>query len=328
MNWLEGHTLNGLKRSLPRIKGKDLVAFGIFLTISASFWFVSTLNDTYEMEIKVPLQMSEVPEHIVITEPLPDSVTFTVKDKGFILLQHQLEDKDRPIRLPFKLYKGKDGKGSISANEVQKIFATRFPSSTRIVSVKAKHWDFCFNHGAHKSIPVVIEANFSPKANYYISSVTVTPDTVSVFASTKALDTILSVKTEQIRMDNVSQSFSQEVELQRLYGSKMNPAKVKLNVICEQITEASFIVPITVINAPKNIVVKTFPARIEVRAAVGVKSSDQIKPELFSVVADYNELDGENKTKIPIRIVKTPKGILKATLKTQSVDYLLETQRE
>ena len=203
----------------------------------------------------------------------------------------------------------------------------RFPSSTRIVSVKAKHWDFCYNHGAHKVVPVVIDASFTTKPNFYVSSITVSPDTVNVFAATKALDTIMAVKTEQVRMDNIEQSFSQEVELQHIYGSKLNPAKVKVNVICEQITEVSFLVPITVVNAPKGMVVKTFPARMEVRAAVGVKRSENIKPELFTIVADYDELQGENKTKIPIRITKTPKGILKASLKSNSVDYLLESER-
>ena len=89
------------------MRGKDLIAFGIFLLISASFWFVSTLNDTYEMEMKVPLQLSEVPENIVISEPLPDSVVFTVKDKGFILLDHLYEERDKPIRLSFRVYKGR-----------------------------------------------------------------------------------------------------------------------------------------------------------------------------------------------------------------------------
>lgn len=319
--------MNGFRRSLPTIRGKDLIAFGIFLVISASFWFVSTLNDTYEMEMKVPLQLSEVPENIVISEPLPDTVVFTVKDKGFILLDHLLEERDKPIRISFRVYKGRGGKGSVSPNEVQKLFAMRFPSSTRIVSVKAKHWDFCYNHGAHKIVPVVIDASFTTKPNYYVSRITVSPDTVNVFAATKALDTIMAVRTEQVRMDNVAQSFSQQVELQHIYGAKLNPAKVKVNVICEQITEVSFLVPITVVNVPKGMVVKTFPARMEVRAAVGVKRSENIKPELFSIVADYDELQGDNKTKLPIRITKTPKGILKATLKSNSVDYLLESER-
>ena len=52
MKW---HKLKELSFLLPSMRGRDMVAFCIFLVISAAFWFVSALNDTYEMEIRVPL---------------------------------------------------------------------------------------------------------------------------------------------------------------------------------------------------------------------------------------------------------------------------------
>lgn len=321
MNWRK---LKELDFMLPSMRGGDMIAFGVFLVISATFWFISTLNDTYEMEIRVPLQLSDVPQNVVITEPLPDSISFTLKDKGFVLLQHRLGGIDRPIRIPFRLYVGKNGRGNVTPSDIQKQFVTRLTGSTRIMSVKAKHWDFCFNYGANKRIPVVMDANLSTKPDYYISSITITPDTINLYASTKALDSIHSIKTEPLRIDNIGQSFSQEVILQHIYGSKASPEKVKINVVCEQLTEVQLQVPITVANAPEGILVKTFPSRVEVRVAVGVKRSESIHAEQFSVVADYNELTPDNNTKLPIRVSSMPKGVLKATLKVNSVDYLLE----
>ncbi len=321
MNWRK---LKELDFMLPSMRGGDMIAFGVFLVISATFWFISTLNDTYEMEIRVPLQLSDVPQNVVITEPLPDSISFTLKDKGFVLLQHRLGGIDRPIRIPFRLYVGKNGRGNVTPSDIQKQFVTRLTGSTRIMSVKAKHWDFCFNYGANKRIPVVMDANLSTKPDYYISSITITPDTINLYASTKALDSIHSIKTEPLRIDNIGQSFSQEVILQHIYGSKASPEKVKINVVCEQLTEVQLQVPITVANAPEGILVKTFPSRVDVRVAVGVKRSESIHAEQFSVVADYNELTPDNNTKLPIRVSSMPKGVLKATLKVNSVDYLLE----
>lgn len=321
MNWRK---LKELDFMLPSMRGGDMIAFGVFLVISATFWFISTLNDTYEMEIRVPLQLSDVPQNVVITEPLPDSISFTLKDKGFVLLQHRLGGIDRPIRIPFRLYVGKNGRGNVTPSDIQKQFVTRLTGSTRIMSVKAKHWDFCFNYGANKRIPVVMDANLSTKPDYYISSITITPDTINLYASTKALDSIHSIKTEPLRIDNIGQSFSQEVILQHIYGSKASPEKVKINVVCEQLTEVQLQVPITVANAPEGTLVKTFPSRVDVRVAVGVKRSESIHAEQFSVVADYNELTPDNNTKLPIRVSSMPKGVLKATLKVNSVDYLLE----
>lgn len=321
MKW---HKLKELSFLLPSMRGRDMVAFCFFLVISAAFWFLSALNDTYEMEIRVPLQLSDVPQNVVITEPLPDTISFTLKDKGFVLLEHKVSGLDRPIRIPFRLYVGKNGRGSVSSNDVQKQFATRLAASTRIMAVKAKHWDFCFNFGANKRVPVILDANLSTKPDYYISSITVTPDTINLYASTKALDSIHTIKTEPLRIDNISESFSQEVILQHIYGSKANPEKVRVNVVCEQLTEVQLIVPITVINAPPGTTVKTFPSRVEVRVAIGVSRSESIHGEQFSVVADYTDLNPDNKSKLPIRVNNQPKGVLKATLKVNSVDYLLE----
>jgi len=321
MDWRKLKELGFL---LPSIRGGDMVAFCVFLAISASFWFVSTLNDTYEMELRVPLQLADVPQNVVITEPLPDSISVTLKDKGFVLLQHRLGGIDRPMRIPFRLYVGKNGRGNVSAADIQRQFATRLTASTRIMSVKAKHWDFCFNYGANKRVPIVLDANLSTKPDYYISSITVTPDTINLYASTKALDSIHAIKTEPLRIDNISQSFSQVVTLQHIYGSKANPEKVRVNVVCEQLTEVQLLVPVTVINAPQGMQVKTFPSRVEVRVAVGVKRSENIHVEQFTVVADYNDLTPDSKSKLPIRVGNQPKGVLKATLKANSVDYLLE----
>ena len=321
MNWRKLKELGFL---FPSMRGVDMIAFGMFLVISASFWFVSTLNDTYEMEIRVPLQIADVPQNVVITEPLPDSITFVLKDKGFMLLQHRLGDIDRPLRMPFRLYVGKNGRGNVTPADVQKQFATRLTSSTRIMSVKSKHWDFCFNYGANKRVPVILDATLSTTPNFYISSITVSPDSVSIYASTKALDSIRTAKTEPLRIDNISQSFSQEAELLHVYGSKASPAKVRVNVVCEQLTEVQLLVPVTVVNAPEGVVVKTFPSRVEVRVAVGVKRSENIRAEQFSIVADYNELSPDNNAKLPIRVHNQPKGVLKTTLKANSVDYLIE----
>ena len=48
--------------------------FLFFLAVSAGFWFMTVLNETTEKEIAVPVQLYGIPNNIVITEPLPDTI--------------------------------------------------------------------------------------------------------------------------------------------------------------------------------------------------------------------------------------------------------------
>ena len=60
--------------------------FLFFLAVSAGFWFMTVLNETTEKEIAIPVQLYGIPNNIVITEPLPDTIRVVVRDKGFVLI--------------------------------------------------------------------------------------------------------------------------------------------------------------------------------------------------------------------------------------------------
>ena len=73
--------------SLLREKGRDMLVFAFFLMVSFGFWVLQKLDDTFETDILVPVELVNVPEGIIITSPLPNEVTFTVRDRGTNLFE-------------------------------------------------------------------------------------------------------------------------------------------------------------------------------------------------------------------------------------------------
>ncbi len=321
------HKYNDAKNLLFKLLNKEFLVFLFFLSVSAAFWFLSSLNETYEKEVKVPVEIVDVPQNIVITEGLPDSIRVTLKDKGFNLFKYTVNEDIRPIRLSFLLYTKSQSKGSVTPSEIQKIIKPRLNESTTILSVKAEHWDFYFCRGSKKRIPVQINGNISTKPNYYISRCTVTPDTVTVLAATEALDTINAALTDVISMEDITESVTRTVALQHIKGAKLETEEASISIITDQLTEMTVRVPIKTSNVPKGISLKTFPAHVDVRVAVGVRNSNAVKPELFNIVADYNELPADQSEKIRLKITSQPRGIVKAFLKQPTVDYLIETNK-
>ena len=57
-----------IKNLLFGKKSHDFFVFLFFFVVSAGFWLLQTLNETFETEISIPLELKNVPEtvHILI----------------------------------------------------------------------------------------------------------------------------------------------------------------------------------------------------------------------------------------------------------------------
>ncbi len=303
---------------------KELLVFLFFLFISATFWVLVSLNDFYEREIKVAVEIVDVPHHMVVTESLPDTIRATVRDKGFNLLKYT-DGKNVPlIHLSFSNYAKGNGRGQLTNNDIIKALRPRLSSTASVVAIKAERLDFYYCRGASRRVPLVIDGTVTAGNNYYISRLTLTPDSVTIMADEKALDTIKVVYTTTLNIENVTESTTQQVPLQTIRGAKLSVREASLGIIADKLTEVMVRVPIKTTNVPEGVALKTFPAQVDVRVAVGLKNSPIVKPERFVVLADYNDIADDPK-RMPLRISQQPRGIVRATLVHSTVEYLLET---
>ena len=78
------------------------------------------------------------------------------------------------------------------------------------------------------------------------------------------------------------------------------------------------------INVPNGKVLRTFPAKVNVRFVTGVSQFRKLTKEDFKVVADYDEIADGKKEKCTVLLRLVPHGVSRATLNVQQVDYLIE----
>ena len=79
------HIIKAIRSFLLSTKNKELLVFLFFFCLSGIFWLLMTLNETYETEVCVEVNLTNVPRNIVITNDISDTVRFTVRDKGFAI---------------------------------------------------------------------------------------------------------------------------------------------------------------------------------------------------------------------------------------------------
>ena len=302
---------------------KEFLIFLFFLALSGAFWLLMTLNETMEREFKIPMRLSGVPRNAVITGELPDTVRVTVRDKGFTLVTYDF----RPLVFRFSNYADEDeGKGVIPLTDVQKQVLSQMYGSSKLLQVKPGAFDFYFTYGTSKKVPVVFRGKITTSKSYYLAHTEFYPSMVTVYANKQQLDKLQSVEIEPFNYRNLQDTIRQAVKIRKIRGVKIVPSTVRLSVYPDVLTEEAIEVPITAINMPPGMVLRTFPSKVTVRFTIGASLFRTIKPNLFKVVVDYEELAANPSDKCTLQLRSVPRSVSKASLEIDRVDYLLEQQ--
>lgn len=305
---------------------REFLLFLFFLILSGIFWLSMTLNETYTIDLKVPVQVVNVPNSIVMTSDDTDTVKVNVEDKGLALLGLMLENNLK-VQINFSSYNHQSGKLTISSSELNKQITQQLTISTKVNSIKPDKMEFYYNYGSYKKVPVRWSGRVLPEQLYYISNTIYLPDSINIYAPKDKLDSINIVYTEPLNYINFRDTLVVNCKLQKTVGVKTLPDKVKIKFVTDVLTEESMDgIPVVGINMPEGKTLRTFPAKVKVKFVTGANIFRKLKPTDFVVVADYNELKMNPSEKCRIYLHNVPDGITRATLLQKQVDYIIETE--
>jgi hypothetical protein len=218
------------------------------------------------------------------------------------------------------------GHGVLPLSDFQKAVRSQLSASTTITAIKADHWDFYFNYGRNKLVKVELQGNIIPADNYYLSHVQFSPEKVTIYASQEKLDSLRTITTEYLNIVGFEDTVVRVVRLRSIPGVKVVPQTVKMWLYPDILTEASLEVPITAINRPPGLVIRTFPQKVRVSFSVGARHFRQVHPDDFEVVVDYTEISSHPSDKCNLYLRTKPRMVSKVRLDMQQVDYLIEQQ--
>lgn len=308
---------------------KELLIFVFFIALSGIFWLSMTLNETYEQEFSIPVTVVGVPKNVVLTSEETDTIRMTIRDKGITLAAYMYGDMLKNVKINFKPYAHSNGTGIVTTSELQKIVYQHLVSSSKIISTKPDKLEFFYNYGANKRVPVRWTGRVIPEDLYFISRVKYYPDSVDVYASQTLLDSISVVYSEHLNYVNFRDTLVVNANLEKIKGVKMVPDHIKMEFFTDVLTEEKLDgIPVEGINMPPGKILRTFPMKVTVSFVTGVSVYRSLKPEDFTIVADYDEIAANPSEKCRIYVKKSPPGISRVHLNINEVDYLIEEQVE
>lgn len=312
------------------LSDRRVVAYLVCVLIATGFWFLNALSKTYTVDLVAPVKYINFPEDKTLANKQPEQFNLTIRAHGFTILRQELSFFFMPLEFDVNAMTNNrmklDRKSlyAFPANQFLNQLSYKLSNDVEILNMRPDTLFFRFDAMSHKRVKVKPNVKISLKKQFRISgNITTDPDSVIVNGPKVLLDTLKSIHTEFLRMEEVEDPIHIKMRLLAIKNIYPETKTVLINVPVEEYTEAEKIVPVTVINQPDEVHVKLFPSFVKVTFQVSLSRFPGIRPEDFKLVVNYEDLL-KGKQKLKVIAKATPAYIYNLKIAPEELEYLIE----
>lgn len=307
-------------------KSHDVFVFLFFFVVSAGFWLLQTLNETFETEISVPLKLKNVPEDVYITTELPRQIHVTIRDRGTTLVRFIRYTVQNAIEVDFAKYDAgfTTGRVQVPSSDIQQWIQKQLGVSSSINSMRPDTLEYYYNRGVARRLPVKVCGSITAAPQNYIQSVSLSEDSVLVYAPNAVLDTMQYAYTQAVSFLQMREDAVHNVSFRRMKGVAYDPGMVQVTVHVGYYAEKTVEVPVIGLNFPADKVLRTFPSKATVTFRVESGMYQRVTADNFVLAVTYEELLQNPSDKCRLHLKSLPDGVTNARIVPQEVDYLIE----
>jgi hypothetical protein len=316
----------GLEKKTPFLS-RRVSSYVVCLLLAGLFWLLHSLSKEYIINIRVPVSYTHLPEQKLIAVDLPDSVDAEVIGSGFTILAYQWTHPFSPMDLDARQARSLgSGDFALATYSHSERLEGAIGHGLKILRVMPDTIVLSFEGRAEKRIPVRPKVTVKCAPMYRLGdSIKTIPAYVMVSGAEALVKRISYIETEPKNYQGLNKAVNEPVNLvlpPDLRQLTVSLPKVNLIVPVGQYTEKKFSIPVETINVPPNVVLKTFPDKVDVIFQVPVENFAAITADMFRVVADYSKIDPKANT-IAVEFVRQPLNVLNLHTQPQRVEFLI-----
>ena len=317
--------LKKIGHSLLKLFGGDFPVFLLFLIISFFFWWSQTMSQDYDTVLKLPVQIVGIPDDIRVVNSSSGQISVSLNGKGTALRKSVRRGGKHVIHVDNDRFNMSQGHAAFSTQWLRDSIQTLLPASVSIRSIEPDSLVYQFVHQHSVMLPVKFEGTIVSQDQFFMERIEFQPD--SIMVKIPLTDTLIHRVVADV--DNVivqSDTTVSVVALKPVPDAFFSVDKVTMTVISQQYTEKSLEVPVSGVNFPDFVSLKSFPSKAVVTAWVKMSEYDKVSSHDFQVVVDFNDIAGRDVSKAPLRIFSQPANVRNVRLQTRSVDFLMESR--
>tara|TARA_B100001093_G_scaffold8318_1_gene8058 strand:- start:3435 stop:4397 length:963 start_codon:yes stop_codon:yes gene_type:complete len=301
-------------------KGR-LKFFLFFVLLSFTFWISTKLSNTYTLDQSFLINWINVPEGIVM-HPNNKQIKASITANGIDILIYRLFNKPLDISLEEARFDSKIGE--INIENQQFLIQNQFFGNTKLNFIIPTSLYFDFSILDAKVVAVVPNVQINLRAGYLSDTpIKIVPDSILVRGPKSILDTLGSIRSKYIKLDDVYESISKKISLKLIPEIQLSELSTNINLSVSRYSEKEFTLAIGLINIPKGIRVKLFPPKAKIRVTLPLSVLRTIDASDFNLVVDYNDIIKKESEKLELIMIEQPPSIKKIIFDPERVNYLI-----
>lgn len=316
------------KKVLRGLNKKKVKVFSLFLLCSFLAWFISNLSDTYESRAYFTLNYRNLPDSLLLGKNSDNLIEAKLRTSGFQFLYYKIF-KTR-IDIDVSQVEFQNGDYVMSEEALRKQMDQQLSQSISLLELDRRTLEIDLYQVDSKKIPIEAKLDLQLEQNYILDGkIKILPDSIEVKGPSNEIDTINSIKTSLIQLNNVNADFSNEVSLvfpKGLDNSIFSIGRATVSGKVSKFSEKVFEVPVQVINVPQGYQIKTFPDVVTVLCKATIERLKEISASDFEIVADYCQLMGSESSTLFLEIQESPQKVYDVKLEDNTVNFVLEQQ--
>ena len=322
------------KRKIRNFSYQKAIVFLVCLALSSFLWLLSSLEKRYTSRISVPVSYVEFPKDKELSGALPQKLDLVVDAYGYTILTYKLRLAFSPILINVNelidnvlVRKGQYQYIVRTSNHKEEI-EKQISSEIRILSIKPDSLVFNFSKIISKKIKIKPNLMLGFANQYSLMDEPSTkPDSILVSGPANVMDTLRFLSTRVKVYSKLSHSIEEQVFVAPVTGLKLEEKEVSLSVPVEQNTEVTFDIPVSVVNKPADVVLKTFPGKVKVSCLIGLSKYKKLDYSAFRASINYDKIS-VNETRVPVSFQNLANVVLSVDYSPKEVEYILEHEKQ
>jgi hypothetical protein len=309
--------LNRLKQN---IKKRNYKAFIFILFFTMLIWLFVQMSKSYDDSISLSITLKEVPENIIIENPV-HSLEVDIQQTGFKILSMSLFNSSMDIN--FNQLDSLNNRFIYVTEKHRKEISKSLNLKPRDIQMSMD--SLVYKHFRLATKTLKVKPNFKVDfAIGYDSTATFSfePRFVKVSGNDSILNTIEHIYTKPKDFKKVSDTLKGSIGIQTIDSVSINYFDTEIDYFLpvSKFTEGSFEIPIEVSQTNTNQDIVIFPKTVNVNFKTSLANFERIDESGFKAIAKY--IPSEDF--MILELVEQPKWVKNVTLDSFKVDYLIK----
>jgi len=310
-------------KSLSR--NKKLNTYVVFFLVSFAFWFLTMLSKIHETTFDVPIKYINYPADLVEVVNPADFVQVRVKAAGISIASFHLFNHNSLI-LNYDLANSQpiaNGKNLFwIMNSKRKEVGNLFGASVEIMDITPERLIIPFASKAKKEVPVILNSDINLKQAYWLANdVSLTPSSVILYGEQYLLDSINSVTTDLLVLNDIEEDQVCDVALIFKNSLKCKTSFVSVELNVEPFIEEVITQEVEIRNLEKGYAMKLFPRDVSVTLRLSKDKHQLLKTNFIRLYIDASEL--EEQERIPVKCDNLPEMVKLERIYPNRLEFLL-----